>query len=149
VTRVEIGLRKQNLEDEFDNIDLSNLDNEHPLKLVDLDEILPEKYDVEDIVGLKHRNLFLMFFIKHLGSENSFFAKLDREILTDSFDQFFSFLQRHQEYIDMFQIVEDQRYLCIPSNSQSSNGLPGHFGQDHGVREFNQVESVPKGVHFQ
>lgn len=110
LTRIEIGLNVSNLKHEFENIDIENLNEDHPLKLIDLNDIIPDEFDLPSIIGLKNRNLFIMFFVKYLASENSFFTKLKRELMTKSFESFFSFLEKYPEYMDCFEIQDDQRY---------------------------------------
>jgi len=88
---------------------VDELNEDHPLKLVNIQEIIPETFDLQSIINLKHRQLFIMFFVKHLASENSFFSKLDRNILIGSFESFFLFLSKNQEFIECFTIRDDQR----------------------------------------
>lgn len=109
--RIEIGLNVGNLKEEFENIDLNNLSEDHPLKLVDLEDIIPQDFDLPSIISLKNRRVFIMFFVKHLASENGFFAKLNREFMRKSFESFFQFLEKYPEYTECFEIREDQRYL--------------------------------------
>ena len=97
------------LQSEFEDLDMSKLDETHPLKSVNIDEIIPINFTMESIVSLNNRNVFLFYFIKHLSSERSFFKKLDQDIMLMAFQGLFIFLAENPEFIDCFEIVQDQQ----------------------------------------
>lgn len=95
------------MKNQLNNINQNKLDNDHPLKHIDLENIIPDQFILEEIVQLEYLKLFLPYFIEQLHFEFNLGESLDKSELENVLLDFFDFLLNNQENLSIFVLVQN------------------------------------------